>query len=167
MCLLEALRPEMIIVDDIDRVGEVALTGKLPLFEERHCEVPLVLFTSNDHTRLPAALRRPGRIDQIIEVDEPDDGTRYAVLREKIAELGVEPPEEAMVCHRDVADGLLHGHVVEWVRRCDVLGWSTDPIPGDITFDPEAMREHEGNGRQAASSHAIHGFAAHYDDVAF
>src|SRR5690606_5763283 len=69
--MAKILNPEMVIVDDIDRVSDWALETKLAMFEEGRCNVPFVLLTSNDFTALPQAMRRPGRIDQIVNVSEP------------------------------------------------------------------------------------------------
>ena len=76
LTMLDTVEPTMVILDDVDRIQEMGrydLKDKLRFFEEGFCEVPFVLFTSNDCSRLPEAMRRPGRIDQIIRFHEPSE----------------------------------------------------------------------------------------------
>ena len=96
--LLDILKPEMVILDDVDRIDALnryALQDKLRFFEEGYCNVPFVLFTSNDHSRLPEAIRRPGRIDQIIQFDEPSPQVHRTIIEKLATQVGVEIPEVA------------------------------------------------------------------------
>ena len=135
--LLNFLAPEVVIVDDVDRVQEYRLESSLKNFEEGYCEVPLVFFTTNDHQRLPEAMRRPGRIDQILEFEPPSQELRWRLIREMAAREGVdELPEDqlqrldALVLHQSTA------HLVEALRRARVLGWAQvfNTTGGDTTF---------------------------------
>lgn len=132
--ILDFLRPDMVIIDDVDRIPDYCLENKLRLFEEGHCVVPFVFFTSNDMMRLPEPMRRPGRIDQILEVDAPTREIRMKLLHELAQRVGIEVPEERL----DELDGLLqsrsNAHVVEKLRRARILGWDAEPLPGDRTF---------------------------------
>lgn len=157
--LLDFLRPDMVIIDDVDRINDYALENKLRLFEEGHCHVPFVLFTSNDHMRLPEPMRRPGRIDQILEVDAPTREIRLKLLRELAQRVGIGVPEDRL----DDLDLLLkansNAHVVERLRRAKVLGWDAPPLPGDRTFpepepEPDPTQESPLNG--AAPDFAPH-----------
>lgn len=133
--MLAVLRPEMVIVDDVDRVGGAAFETKLRMFEEGHCEIPFVLFTSNDHTRLPRAMRRPGRIDQIIMVDEPDETVRRHIIEEMADRVGIEIPADELARLDEMLIELSAAHVVEALRRARVEGWGGEPPGGDVTFD--------------------------------
>lgn len=133
--MLAVLRPEMVIVDDVDRVGGSAFETKLRMFEEGYCEIPFVLFTSNDHTRLPRAMRRPGRIDQIIMVDEPDENVRMHIIEEMASRVGVSIPVEALPRLDALLLELSAAHVVEALRRAKVEGWESEMAGGDVTFD--------------------------------
>lgn len=132
--LLRVLDPTMIIMDDIDRLSEHRLERKLRMFEEGYCDVPILLFTSNDYERLPLPLRRPGRIDQILEVEEPDEAIVRDVIR-RIAERElVEVPCEQMDLLLEISRRLSMAHVVERLRRARVEGWHASDVDGDITF---------------------------------
>ena len=132
--LIELLAPDVVIVDDIDRVGHHVLETRLRFFEEGYCEVPLVLFTSNDHTDLPLAMRRPGRIDQILLFDAPGPNLIDDLIDELAARVGVEVPDE----HRPKITALMqersNAFAVELLRRGKVCGWDDLEYEGDITF---------------------------------
>jgi energy-coupling factor transporter ATP-binding protein EcfA2 len=138
--LLDVLRPEMLIVDDIDRMNG-RLDDKLGVFEEGYCDVPIALFTSNDHTKLPVALRRPGRIDRIFEVDEPGEEVRRRIIRELAAEEGVDIPDVQFDRLLAILEDFSAAHVVEALRHARVCGWQDDPLPGDVTFDERGQEE--------------------------
>jgi len=70
--LIDVTKPTLVVVNDIDRLGKQTLGSRLRMFEEGYCDIPFVLFTSNDIDKFPAAMLRPGRIDQKIVVSEPD-----------------------------------------------------------------------------------------------
>ena len=132
--LVEILKPQLIIVDDIDRVGHHTLEKNLRLFEEGHCEVPWVLFTSNDHEMLPLAMRRPGRIDEILEFTSPDGELMGDLMDELAARVGVTIPEH----ERERVSALMQEHsnafAVELLRRAKVCGWDGLVFEGDMTF---------------------------------
>ena len=132
--LLRVLEPTMIILDDIDRLSEMRLERKLRMFEEGYCDVPFLVFTSNDYQRLPLPLRRPGRIDQILEVDEPNESIVMDVIRRIALREGVGVPEGTMSELLDLSRRLSMAHVVERLRRARVEGWDAIEIIGDITF---------------------------------
>lgn len=130
---LNMIKPEMVIVDDIDRMANM-LQKKLFLFEETTCNVPLVVLTSNHSDWLPDAFKRPGRIDQIIEMETPGLDIRKEVVL-KIASLeGVEVPEERI----EILDAIHEKHsgafIVELFRRVKVEGWDYTIPSYDRTF---------------------------------
>lgn len=130
--LLEMLDPEMVIVDDIDRIS-YNLESKLTLFEEGFCDVPYVLMTSNDLERMPQAMRRPGRIDMIFELDAPEPWVLDEVIQGLALREGVSVPPEHFDNLRRIAQETSTAHVVEALRRARVQGWGTE-LNGDITF---------------------------------
>lgn len=138
--VVDLLDPQMVVVDDVDRVSDHTLESKLRLFEEGYCDVPFVLMTSNDHEKLPRPMRRPGRIDRIIEVDPPDKKLRWKLIRqmarrEKLDEV----PEQHLKMLDRVLQRQSTAHLVELLRRARALGWeeAMDPIKSDATFDLE------------------------------
>ncbi len=135
--IVEILRPEMVIVDDVDRVSSTKLETKLQLFEEGYCGVPYVLFTTNDHTKLPAPMRRPGRIDQIIEVDRPSPQVCWQLIRKLAERVGLEVPEAQLPRLTTILQEQSNAHLLEALRRAKVRGWQAKPVVGDATFDQE------------------------------
>lgn len=131
--LLEVTRPQILIIDDIDREGH-SLGKYLRLLEEGHCQVPLVLLTSNAHSKLPEALRRPGRIDQIIRFEEPDSDVRETILSQMAGEVGVEIPKERMRWLLALHEEYSAAHALEAMRRAKILGWEQTEREGDISF---------------------------------
>lgn len=132
--MLEMLEPEMVVIDDVDRLSESTLEGNLRMFEEHHCKVPFIIFTSNDHAQLPRPMRRPGRIDQILKMDEPEAEVLEYVIVELAKREGVEIPPERLPELVTLAQETSTAHVVELLRRARVEGWNRAPLECDITF---------------------------------
>ncbi len=141
--LLDVLKPTMVIMDDIDRLSEMKLERKLRMFEEGFCDVPFILFTSNDLERLPQPLRRPGRIDQILEVEEPSDLALTDVINRIAARERIELDAKHRSDLLKLARELSLAHVVERLRRARIEGWDAEPIAGDITFTSGYLGEDE------------------------
>ena len=130
---LDMFQPEMIIVDDIDRISS-ELSRKLFLFEESRCEVPYIILTSNNFHTLPDAFKRPGRIDQIIEMTSPPKSVLRKVLL-KIAEMeGVEVPEEKIAILGEIHETYTGAYLVELLRRAKAEGWNFKIKDYDLTF---------------------------------
>ena len=135
--VVDLLQPDMVIVDDVDRVGQHSLESKLRLFEEGYCDIPFVLFTTNDHQKLPAPMRRPGRIDQILEVEPPSKELRWKLIDEMARREGLdEVPDEHLEMLDDVLTEQSTAHLVEALRRARVCGWKRclSPVDEDTTF---------------------------------
>lgn len=91
--LLQALQPDFLIVDDIDRAKE--LEAALPTmftmltdFKARFPKVTMIV-TANDITRFDPAFLRPGRIDDIVDFEDLSVEERRAVLTGYMTEFGV------------------------------------------------------------------------------
>jgi hypothetical protein len=132
--LINDFDPEMILVDDIDRCDH-SLNQKLHLFEDKHCEVPLVIFTSNHYRQLPDAFKRPGRVDQIIEMMDPPESVRYDVIRSLGEQEGVDIPEEKIPLLDIIYQEYPGAYVVELLRRCDIEGWDYQIPEYGLTFE--------------------------------
>ena len=148
------LRPDMVVVDDVDRVG--ALESRLRFFEDRHCDIPFVLFTSNDLGKLPDPMKRPGRIDQVVEIEPPGRDQRRRIIDQLAERVGVQVPDE----RRDRLDTVFcdqsPAHVREMLRRAKTLGWDrlTD-IPGDRTFEPTVDESGDDAGDKRLPADAV------------
>jgi ATPase family associated with various cellular activities (AAA) len=105
--LLKVLRPELLILDDLDRV---ASSGQLLHFLELAAATcRLVLASANGTERMMGAALRPGRFDEIVRVDRLDPD----LLRKLLG-------ADADLCDR--LDGLPVAYVSEFMKRRQVLG---------------------------------------------
>lgn len=132
--LLDLLQPEMLILDDIDRVGPNVLGTKLETIEEKNCDIPFIMFTSNDIEQIPQAFRRPGRIDQILVVDEPSEVARRLMLERFAQQLQVKIPQEKWDDLLNIVLSQSGAHALEAIKRGKVLGWDHPLSTADITF---------------------------------
>lgn len=91
--LLGSLKPDTLIVDDVDKSGikgdsysssrgkqPATLLSVLEWMKIDHPEVVLLL-TANDEDELPGPMRRPGRIDETLWFDVPNKRERRAILK--------------------------------------------------------------------------------------
>lgn len=131
--VISLLQPEMIVVDDIDRISD-DLKRRLHLFEDHYCPVPLILMTSNHYDWLPDAFKRPGRIDEIIEMQNPSRKIRYEVIRAIARQEGVAVPEEKMAILDEIHEDYPGAYIVELLRRVKGQGWDYSIPPYDLTF---------------------------------
>lgn len=81
---IQIFEPDAVILDDLDRArGQASLLEVLEFFQNR---VKLVVATVNDRDELDEALLRPGRFDELVEVDRMDEGVVKHVLGERFAD---------------------------------------------------------------------------------
>lgn len=66
--LAEILKPDVLIVNDIDRVSELDQLQLLDLFDNAKAYARLVFATTNRYRFLTEPVRRPGRLDDLIHV---------------------------------------------------------------------------------------------------
>jgi hypothetical protein len=79
--LIDALRPQFLLVDDFDRAPVEEVRARvLFLFERLKAAGPSVFVTVNDVAKLDPALLRSGRIDAAIELGLPDAEERADIL---------------------------------------------------------------------------------------
>jgi hypothetical protein len=89
--LLRALAPACLIIDDVDKIHfESCLPTLLTVLEWVRLDHPEValMFTANT-VELPSALKRPGRIDEIVWFDMPNDADQRAILEGYLRQLEV------------------------------------------------------------------------------
>ncbi len=79
--LLATLAPECVVLNDFAITND--LHELLPTLELLRRHVPLTLLTANSTAELPSALLRPGRIDEIIQLDKLH-GPAHELLVRKI-----------------------------------------------------------------------------------
>lgn len=105
--VLRALRPDVLILDDLDRV-EVT-SEVLAFLELARISCRLVIATANRPSELNGACLRPGRLDELIEFKHLDRPIVDKLLG-KFAE------------HADEVADLPAAYIVEFANRCEVLG---------------------------------------------
>lgn len=135
--MLWVLNPDVVIVDDLDRLSPAELDFLLSFFEESEIQVPLVLATTNHLELLPDALKRPGRFDEIWAIDPPKGEVRTRVIQYLSDLEGVEISEEVATRIHEISDqlNLAGAHIRELIRRVKVMGESElDFDPSDLTF---------------------------------
>lgn len=131
---MNIFQPEMILVDDIDRCAH-QVESNLELFEERYCMVPLIVFTSNHYGQLPAAFKRPGRVDQIVKMQDPPESVRREVIKSLADQEDVEIPEDKFPILDMIYQEYPGAYIVELLRRCDVEGWDYEIPEYGLTFE--------------------------------
>lgn len=129
------VKPDLVIIDDIDRMSHGVLENLLFMFEDSWYHVPITLMTTNREGSLPAAFRRPGRIDQILEMEDPSDDMRMVMIMdianmEGITEVPEEYKQTLIEIHKDFSES----HLVEFLRRVKVEGWDYKIPENDISF---------------------------------
>jgi hypothetical protein len=91
--LLTGLKPDFLILDDVDRVVSDAIPMMLEgltNLKERHPNVTTIL-TANDITPFDTATLRPGRIDVIVEFEPPNEAERAQILSAYMQEFSSKP----------------------------------------------------------------------------
>jgi len=135
--IMDVLKPNLVIVDDIDRIPTLSLERKLYMFEEGVYDVPLTIFTTNDDTKLPDAMRRPGRIDQIIDMPEPPRQGKISLIEGFARDVGIEGdiPKDKMDYLINVFEVVRSGaYVKELLKRYKVEGWDYELGVYDKSF---------------------------------
>lgn len=135
--LILSVGPQLLIVDDIDRVDRRVLSSCLSYFEDTDYKVPLTLMTTNDQKVLPDAFRRPGRIDAIYEVPRPSEDIRRRVIEELAAREGLEGmPDYIFTILDRIATNYPGAYLVEMIKRYRVYGWKYEVSENDLVLWP-------------------------------
>lgn len=125
---VELLRPDILVLDDIDRFAGTAQL--LDLFEGVRQNIRLLVATSNNPKALPVALRLPGRIDEVVHVGGAGAELATAIMEGLWPRLTVEQQDTiaawpvALIHDLRLRLELLHGaqadaEIAELQRRAD------------------------------------------------
>jgi hypothetical protein len=136
--LARALSPSLVLLEDVDLLATNRYQNSLALFlgalmtemdgVEQNEDV-VVVMTSNDPSEMEAALiRRPGRIDRIIEVGAPEDGVRERLLKHFLPNLEGSPDlgKVGMACK-----GLMPAAIKEVVHQAALAAIKAGQTNGD------------------------------------
>jgi len=92
--IISGMRPTFLILDDIDRVSDTStipmLLAVMAKLKDKHRSVTCVL-TANSLEPFDPAFLRPGRVDKIIEFEDPGPDEREKILRGYLNEFGAQP----------------------------------------------------------------------------
>jgi len=133
--LMDMMKPKLVIIDDIDRVGPSRLESSLYLFEDNNYQVPLTLLTTNDKDKLPLAFRRPGRIDMVFEMPLPGQDIRRKIVVEFAKTMGIESvPDSHMDFLMSIMDDFPGAYIKELMLRYRAYGFDYKIPTNDMVF---------------------------------
>jgi len=122
---ISVVDPTIILFDDLDRIHDMETL--LSDLERLNTDVSgrnrLFIATVNDLSRVPSALRRPGRFDQAVEFKahaEKDMCKRIIAAHSN--KLGLQLSSEELDKLSTLSDGMTGAYLREVVRRVFVLG---------------------------------------------
>jgi hypothetical protein len=116
--LIEYLRPDFLIIDDVDKInaekGLPTLLDVLQRFKTEH-SFASVIMTANSITSFDKGFLRPGRIDTWIEFAMPNSEERKAILENYLKEAGVVLADDEIAKVVEMTDGLSQDYLREIV----------------------------------------------------
>lgn len=126
---LNTIGAEVVIIDDMDRLGS-KIERLLAVFEETENTVPLLLATTNHLDRLPDAIKRPGRFDEIWEIAPPPRDVIGKVIRHlaKLENVLLNDHQVNYIASIGGDKNLSGAHIRELIRRTKI-----DDLPEDWT----------------------------------
>jgi adenylate kinase family enzyme len=94
--IIDIFSPSVVLFDDLDRVQEYYLNDLLGVFDnlDRETADTVIMSTVNNLDVLPKALKRPGRIDEVIEFDYPTDNQRDRIIKKYLEYYKMKMSEE-------------------------------------------------------------------------
>lgn len=118
--ILDVLKPNTLIVDDMDRAPVEEIGARILFLMERlkSCyPQTAVILTVNDATKLDAALLRSDRIDVPLEFPVPTQEETQQLVAHLLQHYGVDPNVWGPVVEAVTADDLTHAYVNDLCRR--------------------------------------------------
>lgn len=125
--VLDVLRPSVLILDDIDHLRESKLKRHISAMDERRTPSSLILMTSNNLENFPDPMKRPGRIDHIVEVESPSEDVLNEMIMTHANEFNIDPPDSIDKL-RQIYLERSPAHLREVFRRAAAWGWNDDMI---------------------------------------
>lgn len=139
--------PDVILVEDIDRLPESEANRLLAFFEhdqEQDFEwgwkwKPMIFTTCNHPSKVPDAIWRPGRVDQIVEVASPNKEEFYKILDAMALGLGLDSVWIKSK-HKDLLNEIYEtqtiAHLEQLLQRLYQFGIDYEISESDRTFSP-------------------------------
>lgn len=111
--LCDCLRPEVLLLDDLDKVEErEALHGLLPELRRQHRDLCVVI-TCNEPRSLGASFLRPGRGGELVRFAPPGPEEQRALLTHYLGDSG---ERAAAIDVEAIASALKPGLTHDWIR---------------------------------------------------
>lgn len=120
--ILALLEPGVVVLNDVDRSGEheaFALLHGLEALVERPT---LAVLTANDIRRLDPAILRPGRVDEVREVPEPNRESRRVILEHYAQKLELVLPESLLEDFLERSEGFSPADLAELALTAQAVG---------------------------------------------
>jgi SpoVK/Ycf46/Vps4 family AAA+-type ATPase len=141
--ILTSLKPDFVIVDDVDRAAGMerclaTMLGMMLDLKQMDFPVTMIL-TVNDESMFTRAFVRPGRVDEVIEFGLLEVTVRKALIAGYLPEFKVELSDEQLTELATAAEGLTGAYLKELALRCRY--WEFDEVLESV----EPMREIAGS----------------------
>lgn len=115
------LGTQMIILDDLDRMDKHVLSNALSIMETLNRTIPIIIGTINHIKCLPAAMVRPGRFNQIIEVGLPNQEERETILKKYCEFRGTRISDHNITRVAEVAESLSGAYLKQISKDLTIL----------------------------------------------
>lgn len=143
--IIRNLRPHVIVFDDFDRA---AANGAHLLFLleniKQHFPDIVIFATVNSFDGLDDALKRPGRFDQTIWFDLPDNEGRTQIAEYYLSSEGVEFSSIQLDAVVDKTEGMSPAYIKELCKRLGYKGWDVlDEVIAEFTRTLHGQQEED------------------------
>lgn len=141
--LVRIVNPRVILFDDLDRVSNPeSLFGEIERLNRNESKQKvLILGSINSLNRLPEPLRRPGRFDEIIKFNLPDDIMRDKILRSHLNNEGVRIMDQYVSNLTEWTAGFSGAELREIALQVSVRGFDEDFLKCRIDHMKQMKRE--------------------------
>jgi len=121
--LVDIIDPSVILLDDLDKMYHPndMLESMEHLNRKANRRKHLLIGTVNSLCRVPEALRRPGRFDEIVEFDQPTKDQRKRIILTYGKEFGVEYSTRQFDTISNQTEGMSGAYLKEIALRASVL----------------------------------------------
>ena len=120
--ILALLEPGMVVLNDVDRAGEHEALALLHGLEALVSYPLITALTANDISELDPAVLRPGRVDEIREVPEPNRHSRRVILEHYAERASLELAPELLEVILDRTDGFSPADLRELAETAQAVG---------------------------------------------
>lgn len=122
--LLQILKPQVILLDDLDRIDSLEyMLSEISRYRQAY-EQAIIIGAVNDLTVVPNALRRPGRFDEIIEFHLPNKQERLELIRLYSEAFKAKIMNGHTESIADATEGMSHAEIREVVLQATILSFN-------------------------------------------